>query len=67
VGGIIHSDEELAKYRISDAEAGAVREALRINAGEDAFVLDNDSSDVATETCRARGGELRDCHEVLIP
>lgn len=38
VKGIIHSDEELSKYGISEEEAAKVREMLEAS-GEDAFIL----------------------------
>jgi glutamyl-tRNA(Gln) amidotransferase subunit E len=38
VKGIIHSDEDLSKYKISDVEANAVRKSLGAG-GKDAFVL----------------------------
>ena len=56
IGGIIHSDEKLSEYGISESEAGKVREKLGCN-NDDAFVLicgERENAYAASDAVRER-------------
>ncbi|VVB66264.1 Glutamyl-tRNA(Gln) amidotransferase subunit E [Candidatus Gugararchaeum adminiculabundum] len=51
VKGIIHSDEDLAKYKISEGEVAKLREKLKVE-GTDAFVLVVEKEKIAHEALK---------------
>jgi len=66
VGGIIHSDEDLKKYQISDGEIDAIKKELEINE-KDAFILIADEEHKAQKAIVAAISRVNEQYDIAVP